>query len=96
MRVDRAGVAAHFGPVGWPAFRTQLERIEAVEARQISPMQWGGWGFRIGPRGTALVVRRGPGLVIARRGASDLAITVDDADQAAELLNALLVRERAG
>ena len=94
VRVDDRGVSAHFGPVGWPRSRTPLARIEAVRAQQIEPLQWGGWGYRIGRRGTALVVRRGPGIVLARTGASDLAITVDDADQAAELVNALIERER--
>ena len=94
VRVDDRGVSAHFGPLGWPTFRTRLDRIDAVRAEQIDPLQWGGWGLRIGRRGTALVVRRGPGLVLARRGASDVAITVDGAEQAAELVNALLVRER--
>jgi hypothetical protein len=92
VRVDDRGVSAHFGPVGWPRWRTPLSRIEAVRAEQIEPLQWGGWGYRVGRRGTALVVRRGPGLVLSRRGASDLAITVDDADRAAELVNALLAR----
>jgi len=96
VRVDDRGVSAHFGPVGWPSFRTPLARIEAADAQLIEPMQWGGWGFRFGRRGTALVVRRGPGLVLSRRGASDLAITVDGAEQAAELVNALLARERIG
>lgn len=95
VRVDGRGITAHFGPIGWPAFRTPLDRIKAVGAQEIEPTQWGGWGYRIGRRGTALVVRRGPGLVISRTGAADLAITVDDADQAAELLNALLARDSA-
>lgn len=92
VRVDDRGVTAHFGPFGWPRSHTPLSRIETAVAEEIEPLKRGGWGYRIGPRGTALVVRRGPGIVLARAGASDLAITVDGADQAAELINALLAR----
>lgn len=95
VRVDDDGVRAHFGPLPWPAFRTPLSRIEGATADEVSPMQWGGWGYRISGRGTAIVVRRGPGLVLARRGRSDLAITVDHAGEAADAVNALLARAAA-
>jgi hypothetical protein len=92
VRVDDAGVRAHFGPLPWPAVRVGLDRIEAAEVREIEPMRWGGWGYRFSRRGTALVVRRGPGLVLHRRGRSDLAITVDRAEEGAGLVNALVAR----
>lgn len=90
VRVDNDSVTAHFGPWAWPASRTPIERIEAAVVEEIEPMKWGGWGYRLSTRGTALVVRRGPGLVISRRGRSDLALTVDRPEAGAELINALV------
>jgi hypothetical protein len=89
VRVDSSGLTAHFGPVSWPRVRVALGDVEGISATQIEPLRWGGWGYRLSRRGTALVVRRGPGLVVARRGSSDLAITVDDPDGAVQLVAAL-------
>jgi hypothetical protein len=92
VRVDGGGVSARFGSLPLPAFRTPIDHIEAARAETIVPLQWGGWGYRVGRRGTALVVRGGPGLVIARTSGSDVAITVDDPQGAADLINALRAR----
>lgn len=95
VRVDDDGVRAHFGPLAWPCSTTRLDALEQARAMHIQPLQWGGWGWRVSRRGTALVARRGPGLVLSRRGRRDLAITVDRAEEAAEVVNALLVRRSA-
>jgi len=69
--------------------RLRRATAEVLSAEEIDPLGWGGWGVRLSRRGTAHVVRRGPGLVLGRRGGSELAITVDDPDGAAELVAAL-------
>jgi len=92
VRIDSDGVLARFGALPWPVVRTPIGRIGGARAEQIEPMRWGGWGYRLSARGTALVVRRGPGLVIARTSGSDLAITVDRPEPAADLINALVAR----
>lgn len=92
VRIDNDAVTAHFGPLGWPEVRTPISRIRTASVQDIDPLRWGGWGYRISRRGTALVVRRGPGLVLTRTTGSDLAITVDAPEQGAELINALLAR----
>ena len=91
VRVDATGVTARLSGTPWPRFRFRMSEIEAARAENIQPMQWGGWGYRLGGRrGSAIVIRKGPGIVLARRGRSDFAITVDDAESAAELVNALV------
>ncbi len=90
VRVGNDGVTARLGGVPWPTFRTPLESIEQASATQIEPMQWGGWGYRISRRGTAIVIRRGPGIVLCRAGRTDLAITVDDAETGASVVNGLV------
>lgn len=99
VRIDGRGVHTLWGPFGWPRPCIPLEQITAVEAEQIRPLQWGGWGYRVSPRGVAAVIRSGPGLVISRSGRPDYAVTIPHAEAGAEVLGALLVRqaqERAG
>lgn len=96
VRIDAGGMHTLWGPFGWPRPRIPLEQITAVRAEQISPLQWGGWGYRVSPRGVAAVIRSGPGLVISRVGRPDYAVTIPHAADGAEVLGALLARERAG
>ena len=43
--------------------------VGAEFAPRVTPRQWGGWGYRWRPeKGTAVVVRRGEGLVLPPRG----------------------------
>jgi len=89
VRVDRRGVRAGWGPLHWPAVSIPADRLEGAEATDIEPMAWGGWGYRLSGRGVGVIVRRGPGLVLHRRGGSDLAVTVDAPEDAVALVNAL-------
>ncbi len=92
VRVDAVGLHTLWGPFNWPHSTVALRDITTVRTMLIEPMQWGGWGYRISPRGVAAVVRRGPGIVVDRAKRPPYAVTVDDAEQGADLLNALLVR----
>lgn len=90
VRVDNRGVHTLWGPFGWPRPRIAPDNIAAVRVEDIHPMQWGGWGYRHSARGIAAVVRGGPGLVIERVHGPTYAVTVDDPDEAAQTLNAIL------
>ena len=92
VRIDDRGLHTLWGPLGWPRTTIPLSEIISASADQIEPAQWGGWGYRISPRGRAVIVRRGPGLVLHRTGRPTYAVTVDHADTAADVLNALLQR----
>src|SRR5690606_37397451 len=96
VRIDARGVHTLWGPFGWPRPHIPLEQITAARAEHIRPLEWGGWGYRVSPRGIAAVIRRGPGLVISRSGRPDYAVTIPHAAVGADVLNALLTRERAG
>ncbi len=95
VRIDRRGVHTLWGPFGWPRSRIRLDEVVEARATEIIPMEWGGWGYRISSRGVAAVIRRGPGLVIERRDKPTYAVTVPHAQDGADVLNALLSRERA-
>jgi hypothetical protein len=92
ITVDPRGFTFGLGPVGWPRKRIPLSRIADARGQEIEPRQWGGWGYRVIPGASALVLRRGPGLVITQDDGRRFAVTLDDPDTPAGLLNALRAR----
>lgn len=84
------GLVVALGPLGWPRVKVALDRIEDVTVEHVEPMAYGGWGYRLVPGARGVIVRRGPGLRVARRGRPDLVVTVDDARTAAGVLLAHL------
>jgi hypothetical protein len=58
---------------GIPLYSIRSDRIASVEHVWIRPLDWGGWGYRIGPAGTGLILRAGPGVIV--RSASGRAFT---------------------
>jgi hypothetical protein len=92
VRVDDRAVTTSWGPGRWPRLTVPLEEVDTARAEEIEPRRWGGWGYRVSRRGRAVVTRRGPGLVLELRDGSALAVTVDGAGQAAELVTAVVER----
>jgi hypothetical protein len=92
VRVDRDAVHVRCGHIGVPRRRIPMEDVSGAQvAALISPRTWGGWGYRWLPeKGTAVVVRRGPGLVIDLGGGHHFTVTVDDAEGAVEAIRDLL------
>ncbi|NUW31429.1 DUF1648 domain-containing protein [Nonomuraea sp. SMC257] len=89
-RVTEDGLAIGFGPFGWPVRRIPLERVQHAWTETRSPVEVGGWGFRGLPGDATIMLRGGECLVIGYRSGGRLAISVDDAERAASLINALL------
>jgi len=77
---------------GIPMKRIPLDHVDVVEATDIRPMDWGGWGYRIMPGRSAVVLRSGPGLVVTSTSGKQFAITIDDPEEPAALLQALVAR----
>lgn len=90
--IDSSGLQVRFGPLGWPRSHVPLADMMRAASGNITPGQWGGWGYRVSPRGTAVVLRKGPGIFIARRDKSLFAVSTDQADAGVEVINALLNR----
>lgn len=76
--------------------RIPLENIVAVEVTEIRPSEWGGWGYRVMPGRSAVVMGAGPGLIVTTTAEKQFAVTVDDAETAASLLLALRDRKHDG
>jgi hypothetical protein len=93
VTASHAGVRVAYGPAGPAAKHVPLDQIERAEAAEIEPRKWGGWGYRWAGRGrSAVVLRRGPGLVLRLRDGRVFGVTVDSPDAAAGLLNDLVMR----
>lgn len=95
VTVDRRGLRVVSALTRVPLMRVPLERIDTCGWEQVSPGQWGGWGYRVSGRGVAYVARSGPGLVVETTGGSARLVTVDGADRAAAALGTLLAARAA-
>jgi hypothetical protein len=98
VAVSDQGVRVRAGALHWPHVQLDLDEIEGARAVDLKPMQegmWSGWGYRGSLRWfrrAAWVLRSGPALELDLTGDRRFAVTVDDADEAAAVLNGLLAR----
>ncbi|HIW60898.1 MAG TPA: DUF1648 domain-containing protein [Candidatus Stackebrandtia excrementipullorum] len=93
MLIGARGVLIRFGVLGWPVWRIGLDQIESATVQDRQALELGGWGLRITPYGTAVMLRSGECLVVKRHRRKPVYITVNDAASAAAVLNGLLERE---
>ncbi|WP_229074678.1 DUF1648 domain-containing protein [Actinoplanes sp. DH11] len=89
VTADRRGLRLVAGFAGITVKHIPLERIVRAEAADINPAAWGGWGYRVTPGRSALVLRGGPGLVLDLRDGRRFAVTMPDPRTPAALLNGL-------
>ena len=94
VTADRRGMTVTFSVLGWPRMRVGLDQIESAVAENVSPAQFGGWGYRIIPGASGVVLRSGPALILTRTSGRRFVVTVDDAETAARVLNGLRARRR--
>ncbi len=90
------------GEVRWAAGALQFPRgsypmseIAQATVLDINPLDYGGWGYRKFPGGTAIVVRRGEGISIDLLDGKERVVATDGAYEAAGIINALVRRNRA-
>lgn len=89
VSVDWRGLRVTSLVLGIPLKRIPLERIRAIEATDLRPGEWGGWGYRIMPGRSAIVLRSGPGLVVTTTADTQFAVSLADPETPAALLAAL-------
>jgi len=89
VTVDLRGLRALSATVGIRLVSVRLADATSARATILEPLRWGGWGYRMGPRGRALVLRGGPAIVVTVRGGVEVAVTTPDAEQAVSVLRAL-------
>lgn len=83
--LDSGGVHMGFGPWGKPGRDIPWSEVVGAKAVDVRALPWGGWGYRWNPwrKGTAAMMRRGPGIEFDLGNESMLVVTVDDADAGA-------------
>jgi hypothetical protein len=86
VTVDRRGLTITPGLLGWPRLRVPADDIASVTVADITPVQFGGWGYRIVPGGRSVIIRSGAALVVTRRSGQQVTVTVDDPRTAAGVL----------
>jgi hypothetical protein len=78
------------GPLGFPTQTLPLDRVATVEAIDVDPKRYGGWGYRGSLklyRRAALNLRRGPGLRVELADGRTFVLTIDDAAGAVAALH---------
>lgn len=93
VRADRRGFSVR-GALGWPRVSIPAAEIAAVRVVDVDPTaDFGGWGWRWAPgRRTGIIMRRGAAIEVTRRDGRRLVVTVDDADNAAAVLQTVRSR----
>ncbi len=89
-RVTEKGLEVGLGPWRWPARRWSAESLDSARVETRTAAQVGGWGYRLSGLGTTVMLRAGECLVIRTRNGKDFAVSVDDAERGAALLNSLI------
>lgn len=93
--VDRHGLTVAMLWLPWPRLRIPLDRIVEATARDIDALRdMGGWGYRVRPGRSGIVLRSGEALVVRLTNGREFVATTDDAARAAALLNGLVERGR--
>ena len=95
VTADRRGLRLVAGLPGVTLRRIALADIARAETTDLDPVMWGGWGYRVMPGRTALVLRGGPALVLHLRDGRRFAVTLDRPEVPAALLNGLQARARS-
>jgi hypothetical protein len=89
VRIDRAGVTA-VGALGFPRLHVPADDVAAAAVTTVAPIgDLGGFGLRQRPGVTAVATRGGEAVEVTRRDGRRLLLTVDDAADAAGVLEAL-------
>ncbi|MEU6217516.1 hypothetical protein ABZ845_08335 [Streptomyces sp. NPDC047022] len=92
VKVDKDSLEVRCGHIGLPRRRIPLALVAGAEfVPRVTPRQWGGWGYRWRPeKGTAVIVRRGEGVVLRLWDGHTFTITVDNAETAVRVIRARL------
>ncbi|WP_165065415.1 hypothetical protein [Marisediminicola senii] len=92
VSVDRRGLRVVSTLLRVPIKRIALGSVDSARTGTISPREWGGWGYRVLPGRSAIVLAGGPGIVVQQHNGTTFAVTVPEPELPAALLTALAKR----
>ncbi len=87
-QVTNDGMRIRLG--GIPVRRLKIEDISSARSIDAVPTELGGWGWRVVPGATAIVLRAGDAIEVTFKTGRRFVVTVDDARTGAALLNGLV------
>lgn len=87
VTVGPRAVVVGLGPWGWPRKQVALDQVREATSTTVEPMSYGGWGYRVKPGVTAVVVRKGDALQLDLANGRSFVVTVDEAHEGAGLVN---------
>lgn len=93
ISIDESGFRATSALFGIAFKKLRLDQIEKASAGEIVPAEWGGWGWRVMPGRSALVMNRGLGIMVRDTSGKEFAANLTGAHEAAATLNAYLVQK---
>ncbi|MCJ0902547.1 hypothetical protein [Rhodococcus sp. ARC_M6] len=88
VRVDNTGMSISSWGIRWK--KIAITRVKSASVDNIRPMEWGGWGYRLTPRGTAITLRSGEAIVLTLDTGRLFAVTVDQPEDGVRLINSLV------
>lgn len=86
VTVGPRGLRVGLGWFGWPRLGVPIAEVADVAVEDVAPAVYGGWGVRMIPGTTAVVVRQGEAVRVERHRGRAFVVTVDDAAAAAGVL----------
>ncbi|MFF1479576.1 DUF1648 domain-containing protein [Streptomyces sp. NPDC058301] len=93
VTVDRHGLTTRPTVLPWPRVRIPLTEVDRAVSREVKALsEYGGWGYRVRPGRSGLILRSGEAIVVRRASGREFAVTVSDSATAAALLNTLAER----
>ena len=95
-QITEDGLRISYGPLRRPRKHIPIERVQRAWSEERFPHQVGGWGIRGLPGAATVMIRGGECLVVGYVSGGRFAISIDDAERGAALLNALVAKTPAG
>lgn len=92
VSVDHRGLRVVSSLFRFPIAQVGLDRIVSARVADLRAAEWGGWGYRIMPGRTAIVVSGRRGVLVERTNGTHFAVTVPDPELAVALLTTLAAR----
>jgi hypothetical protein len=78
ISVDSHGLKVVTALLGLSLKTIPLTEIESVHIDALEPLRWGGWGYRIVPGRSAIILRTGPGIVVTLNNGKQFAVSLEN------------------
>lgn len=85
LQVDSHGFS-YWSPIRVPRSTIPYTKMREGKEVDVTPWEWGGWGWRLGAAGAGLIARSGAGIQITKSNGKILQVSCQNAATAVEML----------